>query len=669
MNKKISILLVIVLIILCVCALAACNKTNNVSINHGYYFYSTSNNPADNAKVNPAVWVHLNPDYTWNASDNTGGVYEIKGSTVTLRKNTLATYMICNYENGIMTIYSTDGSTDGVYLVQNEVAEKKNSSESSNFDLISTPEEFLTIDANASNATLSYALANDIDFTDFTFTTSADPDTGEEITTILRTEIAPLFGDKNYSFSGILEGNGHKIKGLSIVTDTSTSAKGLFAKTDGAIIRNLVLEDVELCQEGGEAILPAGVLVGQATDTTISHVSVYGSVNYISYGTVSDDANIVGGICGEAINSKMTYCSFTTTATGGSNNTTGQMRIYNTRSYNLYVGGICGNAKGECLFDQCYLNGNVSVEHEAFDKSNSDTQVNQASSIFGGILGAHDGDGNLTVINCFVEVTRISHKFKSDSNSNIHNRINTNICVGGVVGYAMGPQTIDIAIHNCALVGALNEDAELNRGSLLVNVGGICGQVNTDLMYSYRDGSISVIAKTNSPFTDDKIEVNIAGLSTNAGLDGCFVTGGLITARMEITKDSKVPRNAGKLNIVILTLSDEIKNSLYDESYLDTEERKVAAYYYYKEEMVGFSGQQYVEIRNTAIDSNTLQTYANSQLKSYNISNLNDKTATAVLKTLYLIGFKQYKNVVDITKNPENAWNIVAGLLPRLYWI
>ena len=85
--------------------------------------------------------------------------------------------------------------------------------------------------------------------------------------------------------------------------------------------------------------------------------------------------------------------------------------------------------------------------------------------------------------------------------------------------------------------------------------------------------------------------------------------------------------------------------------------------------MVGFSGQQYVEIRNTAIDNNSLQTYANSQLKSYNISNLNEKTANAVLKTLYLIGFKQYKNVVDITKNPENAWNIVAGLLPRLYWI
>ena len=662
MNKKISILLVLVLIILCVCALVACNKTNNVSINYGYYFYSTSNNPADNAKVNSSVWVHLNPDYTWDASDNTSGVYEIKGSTVTLRKNKTVTYMICNYENGIMTIFSTDKSTDGVYLVQNEIAEKKNKSESSNFDLISTPEEFLTIDANAS---LSYALANDIDFTNYS--TTVDPDTGE--TTIKRTEISPLF--ENTPFSGVLEGNGYKIKGLSIVTDTSTKAKGLFAYTEGATIRNLVLDDVELVQEGGDSLLPAGVLVGMATDTTISHVSVYGSINYISYGSVSDDTNVVGGICGKAVNSTLKYCSFTTKVTGGRNNTTAQLRVYNNRSYNLCVGGICGEASGECVFDQCYLNGNVSVEHQAFDKSTLDTQVNQASSKFGGILGAYDetSKGNLTVINCFVEVTTMAHKFNSDENTNLHNRINTEIYVGGVIGYAMGSQEIDITIHNCALVGALNEDAELNRGSLLVNVGGICGQVNTDLMYSYRDGSIFVNAKTNSPFNNDKIEVNIAGLSTNAGLDGCFVTGGLITATMRISENSNVPKNAAKLNIVILTLSDEIKNSLYDESYLDTEERKVAAYYYYKTEMVGFSGQQYTEIRNTAIDTTTLASYPTSNLKTYDLNNLNDKTATAVLKTLYLIGFKQYKNVVDITKNPENAWNIVAGLLPRLYWI
>lgn len=666
MNKKISILLVIVLIILCVCALAACNKTNNVSINYGYYFYSTSNNPADNAKVNPAVWVHLNSDYSWNASDNTSGVYEIKGSTITLRKNTFATYMICNYDNGIMTVYSSDGSTDGVYLVQNEIAEKKNSSEISNFDLISTPDEFLTIDKNASNATLSYALANDIDFTDYKFTTSIDSETNMEITTFVRTEIAPLFGDTSYSFSGVLEGNGHKIKGLSIITDTVTSAKGLFAKTDGAIIRNLVLEDVELCQASGNATQPAGLLIGNAIDTTISHVSINGSLSYVADNSVTEEANIVGGICGQIENSTMTYCSFTTDTTNGKNKTSAQINIYNTQSYNMYVGGICGYAKGDCTFDQCYLNGSVYVQQEAFDKNNSTTQVSQANSIFGGILGAHDGTNNLTVINCFVEVTRISHKFLSNNNNNT---INTNSCIGGVVGYSAGDSTIDITIHNCALVGPLVEDSSVNKGSLLVNVGGICGLVNTDLMYSYRDGSINVIAETKSPTSTDKIEVNIAGLGTQSALDGCFVTGGLIIGTLSVADTSAVTKNNCKLNIVVLTLSDNIKNCLYDEAYIGTEERKLAANFMYKSTTNDFNGLAYREIRNTAIDNNTLESLATSQLKSYNISNLNDKTANAVLKTLYLIGFKQYKNVVDITKNPENAWNIVAGLLPRLYWI
>ena len=187
MNKKISLLLILVLLLLCVCALVACNKVNNVVINYGYYFYSTSNNPADNARVNSSVWILLNPDKTWHASDNSLGVYEIKNSTVTLRKSTFATYMICNYVDGIMTVYSSDHSTEGIYLVQNETAERKNSSESSSFDLIETPEDLLTIDDSQSNATLSYALANDIDFTNFTYTTEIDPDTGEEVTTILRT--------------------------------------------------------------------------------------------------------------------------------------------------------------------------------------------------------------------------------------------------------------------------------------------------------------------------------------------------------------------------------------------------------------------------------------------------------------------------------------------------
>ena len=362
----------------------------------------------------------------------------------------------------------------------------------------------------------------------------------------------------------------------------------------------------------------------------------------------------------------MTYCSFTTTTTNGVNKTNAQINVYNTQSYNMYIGGICGYAKGECRFDQCYLNGNVYVQQEAFDKNSSETQINEAKSVCGGILGAHDGTNSLTIMNCFVEVSRIYHKFVSN---NTKNKINTHTYLGGVLGCAVGQDNVDIQIFNCALVGAIVEDVAVNRGILKVDVGGICGYVNAGIKYSYRDGSINVIAETNSPFSTDTAEVTIAGLSSQSSLDGCFVTSGLIIGTLIVGEESSVTKSNAKLNIVILTLKDEINNCLYDETYLDSTERKLAAYYVYKGADSPFTDKEYKEIRNTAVDNTTLTSFASTQLKSYNLTTINQSNINAVFKTLYLLGFKQYKNVVDITKNPENAWNIVAGYLPRLFWI
>ena len=249
------------------------------------------------------------------------------------------------------------------------------------------------------------------------------------------------------------------------------------------------------------------------------------------------------------------------------------------------------------------------------------------------------------------------------------NAIVSNVYLGGIVGYAMVTGNIDVTIQNCALVGALYEEAETNKDSLLVNVGGICGLSNAKLFYTYRDGSINVRATTKSKVATDTIEVNVGGLSTQSALDGCFVTGGTIIGTLIVDKESAVTRSNCKLNILIMTMTDEINNSLFDESYLDTEERRMVGIFNYKDAANPFTGQTYKEIRNTTLDNTTLTSYASTQLKPYNLTTINQSNISAVFKTLYLLGFKQYKNVVDITKNPENAWNIVAGYLPRLFWI
>jgi uncharacterized repeat protein (TIGR02543 family) len=132
--------------------------------------------------------------------------------------------------------------------------------EAEGYTVIHTAQEF--IDAIDYDLWGAYALGADINF--------------EGI------DCVPLGDDIDY-FAGVLNGNGYKIKNLTI--DSTEEYVGLFGSSDGAYIENIILENVNI--KGDRYV---GSLVGKAFSTTITNCGVIG-------GTVEGNKD-VGGLVG-----------------------------------------------------------------------------------------------------------------------------------------------------------------------------------------------------------------------------------------------------------------------------------------------------------------------------------------------------------------------------------
>lgn len=145
---------------------------------------------------------------------------------------------------------------------------------------ISTPQEFIDINKNLAG---DYELTQDIDLTNVAF---------EGI------------GTSGESFTGSLNGNGHKVIGAR-VSFSSGSDVGVFGKTNGATIKNIAFVDyvvsASACNHVG--------LVGSASVTTFDQVA--------AVGTVTGDDH-VALFAGDGNGSTVTNCYVDGTVTGRS---------------------------------------------------------------------------------------------------------------------------------------------------------------------------------------------------------------------------------------------------------------------------------------------------------------------------------------------------------------
>jgi hypothetical protein len=100
-------------------------------------------------------------------------------------------------------------------------------------------------------------------------------------------------GTYDYHFKGTFEGNGHVISNLTITNEVGYSL-GLFGYTQGALIEDLAVVNASISAPHAETP-SAGIVVGDATDTTIRDVYTTGSVGGYKWGQAGGIAGLTSG--------------------------------------------------------------------------------------------------------------------------------------------------------------------------------------------------------------------------------------------------------------------------------------------------------------------------------------------------------------------------------------
>lgn len=171
---------------------------------------------------------------------------------------------------------------------------------------------------------------------------------------------------KEVVFSGVFDGKGHTISNLTINYEGTTYA-GLFYETQGAIIRNLNISEVNISAPSSTG---ASAVIGKANDTTLENIRVE---NINITGTEG-----IGGIIGQ-------------TATG--NIYMNKVSVINTKSDYLinatkrYAGGLIG----------CFMGGPTDDAYNEVVISNAEVTVNikcGSSGYAGGFVGRVKGNEN-----------------------------------------------------------------------------------------------------------------------------------------------------------------------------------------------------------------------------------------------------------------------------------
>lgn len=282
----------------------------------------------------------------------------------------------------------------------------------------------------------------------------------------------PIGTDAN-PFKGTFSGNGHTIKGMSILRG-STDDVGFFGVASGATISNLTIEG---SVNGGNNV---GILAGYFTGI-IENCRAKGSVN--------GSSDCVGGLIGKSGNSDIKTCRADATVKGTD-----------------YVGGLIG-----------YVLAGKTSSNKAIDNCFASGTVDGRSNV-GGLIGAMDA----TVFVQFESYNSSSDYYQSDyystvalckysiSNCGVKCAVSAqSASTGGLIGKLSGGAYIyryngsSVSIYNgnsssisdcvnlskCVSVKGCFALAQINaKGD---NIGGIIGNCEcADIMDSYFNGSI-----------------------------------------------------------------------------------------------------------------------------------------------------------------------------------
>ncbi|MEI8377065.1 MAG: GLUG motif-containing protein [bacterium] len=277
-------------------------------------------------------------------------------------------------------------------------------------------------------------------------------------------------------FTGILDGNGYKIKNLTINSTVANS--GLFGRTNGATLKNITLENTTINSSNADV----GSLIGLSMNTVIDNCA---SINCNING-----ANNTGGLVGEA------YL--------GNNTITSSYASGSIKSTASNTGGLLGNVNssfGSCSIASSYASGSVAGVSNTGGLVGSFYNGNISSSYStANVLGSNNNTGG------FIGYADYSTNLITTSYST-GNVVGANTHTGGFIGFCSSDN-----VTNCYASGNVSGNGR---------VGGFAGYADSTTMSScYATGNV---AGTNAT----TYAGGFIGESDVGTMTSCYATGNI----------------------------------------------------------------------------------------------------------------------------------------------
>lgn len=228
----------------------------------------------------------------------------------------------------------------------------------------------------------------------------------DDMNTIVTSTVKHLsFGNKDYPFRGVFDGQNHTVKGLNYENNVLDPERdtGFFAETNGATIKNFLVKDANIWAD-----FRGGVIVGKAVNTRFENVMVMESTLHVTCANnmlnVITNAGFEGGlIAGELDGCKLYNCE----VRGGRavNNTTSGVQAIGGEG--LYMAAFAGYVKNSTI-EYCRVTPTRNKDGSIADKGMTD--VTNKYDVAIGALGGNNVyasgfvgcmAGKAKIIDCF----------------------------------------------------------------------------------------------------------------------------------------------------------------------------------------------------------------------------------------------------------------------------
>ena len=293
-------------------------------------------------------------------------------------------------------------------------------------------------------------------------------------------------GTEENPFTGVYNGNGKKIKSLSITADKDDT--GMFGASEGTI-KNVTVENCMISSSKGRVGAIAGNNTGIIENCDINDGTIISNGQYTTSENKTDGSRI-GGICGENNDGGIIRnCTNSAIVTG---------------KYKL-VGGICGYNLGGNI-ENCNNKGNVKGAYQV-----------------GGIAGDSEG-----TINQKVHVSNCTNsgniEFKLDEDVKSEPGYENSSDIGGIVGC------------NSRFSEVMNCSNSANISASGLNLGGIVGNNYSAISLCKNTGNIS--ANCEAGVTMSNVGGIVGAMTDNSDEDKSIVTKCSNSGKISSTGDS-----------------------------------------------------------------------------------------------------------------------------------